>query len=114
MATTRHRLVDMVRAAWLTIPWFRLAGMGFHGDGVEDLFIAGRPKTAICCVSEIIQTAYVCSNTPRALDFFASLHLTIFERPANFEFFNSRIRDMVLSAFVHRAPRWLRRRFGRA
>jgi hypothetical protein len=27
-------------------------------------------------------------NTPRALDFFASLHLTIFERPANFEFFS--------------------------
>jgi hypothetical protein len=23
-------------------------------------------------------------NTPRVLDFFASLHLTIFERPANF------------------------------
>ena len=28
-------------------------------------------------------------NTLRALDFFASLHLTIFERAANFEFFNS-------------------------
>jgi hypothetical protein len=26
-------------------------------------------------------------NTLRALDFSASLHLTIFERPANFEFF---------------------------
>jgi hypothetical protein len=25
-------------------------------------------------------------NTPRGLDFFASLHLTILERPANFEF----------------------------
>jgi hypothetical protein len=25
-------------------------------------------------------------NTPRVLDFFASLHLTIFERPVNFEF----------------------------
>jgi hypothetical protein len=25
-------------------------------------------------------------NTPRGLDFFASLHLTIFERPANFVF----------------------------
>ena len=30
-------------------------------------------------------------NTLRVLDFFASLHLTIFERPANFEFFNSQI-----------------------
>jgi len=27
-------------------------------------------------------------NTLRALDFFASLHLAIFERPANFEFFS--------------------------
>jgi hypothetical protein len=27
-------------------------------------------------------------NTLRALDFFDSLHLTIFERPAYFEFFN--------------------------
>jgi hypothetical protein len=27
-------------------------------------------------------------NTPRVLDFFASLHLTIFEGPPNFEFFN--------------------------
>jgi hypothetical protein len=51
--------------------------------------VAGRPKTAICCVSKKIQTAYVSGNTPRALDFFASLHLTIFERPAKFEFFNS-------------------------
>jgi hypothetical protein len=30
-------------------------------------------------------------NTPRALYFFASLHLTIFERPANFEFFNRQL-----------------------
>jgi hypothetical protein len=30
-------------------------------------------------------------NTPRGLDFLASLHLTIFERPANFEFLNSQI-----------------------
>jgi hypothetical protein len=44
---------------------------------------------AICCVSEKIQTAYVCLNTLRALNFFASLHLTIFEQAANFEFFNS-------------------------
>jgi hypothetical protein len=43
---------------------------------------------AICCVSKKIQTAYVCLNTLRALDFFASLHLTIFERPASFEFFS--------------------------
>jgi len=41
---------------------------------------------AICCVSEKIQTAHQ-SNTLRVLDFFASLHLTIFERPVNFEFF---------------------------
>jgi hypothetical protein len=27
-------------------------------------------------------------NTLRALDFFASLHLTIFEQAANFEFFS--------------------------
>jgi hypothetical protein len=27
-------------------------------------------------------------NTLRVLDFFASLHLTIFERPVNFEFFS--------------------------
>jgi hypothetical protein len=30
-------------------------------------------------------------NTLRVLDFFASLHLTIFERPACFEFFNNQI-----------------------
>jgi len=30
-------------------------------------------------------------NTLRALDFFASLHLTIFEQAANFEFFNSQL-----------------------
>jgi hypothetical protein len=30
-------------------------------------------------------------NTLRALDFFASLHLTIFERLVNFEFFNSQL-----------------------
>jgi hypothetical protein len=28
-------------------------------------------------------------NTLRVLDFFVSLHLTIFERPADFEFFNN-------------------------
>jgi hypothetical protein len=28
-------------------------------------------------------------NTLRALDLFASLHLTIFERPVNFEFLSS-------------------------
>ena len=31
------------------------------------------------------------SNTLRALDFFTSLHLTIFEQAANFESFNSQI-----------------------
>jgi hypothetical protein len=46
---------------------------------------------AICCVSKKIQTAHP-RNTLRALDFFASLHLTIFERPENFEFFNSQSR----------------------
>jgi len=30
-------------------------------------------------------------NTLRALDFFFSLHLTIFERPEDFEFFNSQL-----------------------
>jgi hypothetical protein len=31
-------------------------------------------------------------NTLRALVFFASLHLTIFEQAANFEFFNSQVK----------------------
>jgi hypothetical protein len=30
-------------------------------------------------------------NTLRGLDFFASLHLTIFEQAANFELFNSQL-----------------------
>jgi hypothetical protein len=30
-------------------------------------------------------------DTPRVLDFFASLHFTMFERPANFELFNSQL-----------------------
>jgi hypothetical protein len=42
---------------------------------------------AICCVSEKIQTAYL-RNTLQTLDFFNSLHLTIYERPANFDFFS--------------------------
>ena len=33
-------------------------------------------------------------NTLRALDFFASLHLTIFERAVNFEFFNNQREPM--------------------
>jgi len=40
---------------------------------------------AICCVSKKIQNAYL-FDTLRGLDFFASLHLTIFELPANFDF----------------------------
>jgi len=40
---------------------------------------------AVCCVNEIIQTAYVDGYTPRP-GFFVSVHLTIFERPVNFEF----------------------------
>jgi hypothetical protein len=52
--------------------------------------LSDRPKTAICCVSEKIQTAHQ-PNTPRALDFFAFLHLTIFERSVKFEFFNSQL-----------------------
>jgi hypothetical protein len=47
---------------------------------------------AICCVSKKIQTAYVCLNTLRVLDFFASLHLTILERPVNFEFFEQSVK----------------------
>jgi hypothetical protein len=47
--------------------------------------ITGRPKTAICFVSEKIQTAYVDGYTARP-EFFVSLHLTIFGRPASFEF----------------------------
>jgi hypothetical protein len=43
-------------------------------------------------------------NTPRALDFFASLHLTIFERPANFEFFNSQIRPLLKCALSSATP----------
>jgi len=38
---------------------------------------------AICCVSEKIQTAYL-PNTLRVLDFFASLHLTIFSAACEF------------------------------
>jgi len=41
---------------------------------------------AICCVSEKSQTAYVCESTLRVLAFYASLHLTIFERPAILNF----------------------------
>jgi len=44
---------------------------------------------AICCVSEKIQTAYVCAIHRASWIFSVSLHLTIFERPAHFEFFNS-------------------------
>jgi hypothetical protein len=33
----------------------------------------------------------ICLNTLRALDFFVSLHFTIFEQAANFEFFNSQL-----------------------
>jgi len=55
---------------------------------------------AICCVSEKIQTAYL-FNTLRALDFFAFLHLTIFEQAANFEFFGRQLGDRA----VARLPR---------
>jgi len=48
--------------------------------------IAGRPKTAICCVNEKNPDRLCMINTLRGLDFFVSLHLTIFGRPANFEF----------------------------
>jgi hypothetical protein len=41
---------------------------------------------AICCVSEKIQTAH---QRMTARPGFASLHLNILERPANFEFFNN-------------------------
>jgi hypothetical protein len=58
---------------------------------------------AICCVSEQIQTAYL-PNTPRVLDFFASLHLTIFERPVNFEFFKSQL-GAALKQFALGVPR---------
>jgi hypothetical protein len=53
--------------------------------------LTGRPKTAICCVSEKIQTAYL-YNTLRVLDFFASLHPTILGRPADFEFFEQSVK----------------------
>jgi hypothetical protein len=65
-----------------------VAGRCDPGEGRRNSFsglVAGRPKMAICCVNEKIQTAHQ-PNTLRALDFFVSLHLTIFERPANFEF----------------------------
>jgi len=40
---------------------------------------------AICCVSE--NPDRLCMpDTPRGLDFFASLHLTIFERPVILNF----------------------------
>jgi hypothetical protein len=57
---------------------------------------------AICCVSEKIQTAYL-RNTLRVLNFFASLHITIFERPANFEFFNSQLSPARRAAQVRRS-----------
>ncbi len=57
---------------------------------------------AICCVSEKIQTAYVCLNTLRVLVFFAFLHLTIFERPAYFEFFNSQLNARILRSGFNR------------
>jgi hypothetical protein len=44
------------------------------------------------------------SNTPRVLDFFASLHLTIFERPVNFEFFKSQL-GAALKQFALGVPR---------
>ena len=45
---------------------------------------------AICRLSEKIQAAYL-SNTRRGLDFFVSLHLTIFERPSGLELFSNRL-----------------------
>jgi hypothetical protein len=59
--------------------------LGIHRHVAWLWMLTGRPKMAICCVSEKIQTAHQ-PNTPRALDFFASLHLTIFEQPVNFDF----------------------------
>jgi len=45
---------------------------------------------AICCVSEKSQTAYVRKYTARP-GFFRFLASLFFERPANFEFFNSQL-----------------------
>jgi len=48
---------------------------------------------AICCVSEKSRTTYVCESTLRVLAFSASLHLTIFERPANLWFSTTSIKN---------------------
>jgi hypothetical protein len=53
--------------------------------------VYGEVKTAICCVSKKNPDRLCMPNTLRALDFFAFLHLTIFERAANFELFNSHL-----------------------
>jgi hypothetical protein len=63
----------------------------------------GRPKTAIFCVSEKIQTAYLSHNCASWI-FFDSLHLTIVERPANFEFF-SQLRLQKRPGNLHRQDR---------
>ena len=50
--------------------------------------LTGRPKTAICCVSEKIQTAYVSAiHCTRWI--FRFRHFTIFERPVYFDFINN-------------------------
>ena len=61
--------------------------LGYHHAPRRATLLAGRPKTAICSVSDKIQTAHP-RNTLGALDFLASLHLTIFERRAYFDFFS--------------------------
>jgi hypothetical protein len=41
------------------------------------------------------------SNTPRGLDFLASLHLTIFERPVSFEFLTSQLKLSEFKYFLN-------------
>jgi hypothetical protein len=63
-----------------------------RGGGQElqcgpNLYILSRPPQNGNLLRQQKNPDRVSAHTPRALDFFASLHLTIFERPANFEFF---------------------------
>ena len=50
-------------------------------------------------------------NTLRVLDFFASLHLAIFERPANFESFNSQPEAVAVPESIRRHAGHARDRF---
>ena len=90
------RALDFLASLHLTI-FERAANFEFFSQST------GRPKTAICGVSEKIQTAHL-SNTLRGLDFLASLHLAIFERAANFEFLASQLKLSESKYFLNFCP----------